>query len=71
MFMPKYSKDPRWIKARFAGECPKCEALIRKGDKIFYFPNGRHVLCSAEDCGGKASREFEAAAQDEAIMSGR
>ena len=43
---------------------------IKKGDDIFYFPNGHRVLCAAGACGGQASRDFEAAAADEEFMSG-
>lgn len=68
--MPKYNKDPRWIKARFPGECPRCEALVKRGDNIFFYPNGNRILCSGEECGGQASRDFDAAVQDEEFMSG-
>jgi hypothetical protein len=60
------SLSPYWITARYSSNCSQCKAPTRKGEQIFYYPNNRTVLCSGEDCGKKASREFEANQFDEA-----
>ena len=66
--MIRYSKDPRWINARFNRDC-ECGEAIRRGDRIFYFPNGKTVLC--ETCGELASARFVSETHDEAVMSGQ
>lgn len=63
--MPRYSSDPHWTTARMTDRCRKCDQLVRKGDRMFYYPATRTVLCSADACGGQASRDFEAARFDE------
>ena len=72
--MKRYGRDPYWTTARYGGTCAKCGAEIRCGQQIFYYPNGRRVLCSGigvvEGCGDAAAREFYVAAADEAMMCG-
>ena len=68
--MKRYGGDPYWTAARFGGTCAKCGAAIRRGQPIFYYPNGRKVYCDAEACGQAASADFHAAASDEAMMRG-
>lgn len=62
------NRDPFWMFARFASECPKCHGKIKKGDSIFYYPLTRSVLCKGENCGAQASRDFQAAKFDEEQM---
>ena len=69
--MPQYRDDPRWIEARYPGRCHQCGREITKGARAFYYPKGRTLFCEADACGGAASRDFEAAAMDEALYSGR
>lgn len=52
-----YSKDPYWTEARFNSKC-KCGATITKGDRIFYYPIGHHVLGSKCRCADKAQNDF-------------
>lgn len=66
--MNRYSGDPRWLYARFSSEC-KCGHVIKKDERIYYYPNGKTALCKT--CGEKAAAEFNAAAQDEAMMAGQ
>ena len=66
--MSRYARDPYWLNARFASTCT-CGRPITKGQRIFYYPNGKQALCST--CGEKASAEFNAAAADEAMLSGQ
>lgn len=70
--MPRYKNDPRWIRASFDSTCSRkgCAKPIKKGEDVFYYPSSRTCYCKADDCGGQASRDFDAAAQDEAFMSG-
>ena len=62
----RYSEDPRWIRAKF-GNCARCEQPL-KGKRAAYFPNGRTVFC--EKCGQTEMAAFDAAAFDEAVMTG-
>jgi hypothetical protein len=63
----RYSGDPRWITARF-GHCAKCKKPLA-GKRAAYFPNGNTCYC--EECGRPAMASFEAAAFDEAVMTGQ
>jgi hypothetical protein len=56
--MAKYSKDPRWITARFTCECVKCRTQIKAGEKVFWFPLSRTPYCSV--CGEEHARRFAA-----------
>jgi hypothetical protein len=57
--------SPRWILARFPSSCSKCLARIAKGERVFYYPSGRSVMCAGENCGSQASRDYDAACFDE------
>ena len=63
------SGDPYWTTARFRSSCSKCQSAIPKGDRIFYYPRIRTVLCGGEDCGADASRDFSSHAADETFCS--
>lgn len=67
--MPRYANDPRWITAKFRGKChaATCQAVILKGDRIFYYPSSKSARCQA--CGDAESATFEAAKADEAFMN--
>ena len=43
-----YSRDPRWIQARYPGRC-HCGREIKPGDRAFYYPIGKKIACL--DCG--------------------
>ena len=64
--MPSYAGDPRWTVARFNSKCKKCGADIRKGERIFYYPNARAVFSG--ECASDEAESFAAAAADEASM---
>lgn len=51
------SRDPYWLDARFASVC-SCGQKIRKGDQIYYYPNGRTAVC--EKCGEQGERDMNA-----------
>lgn len=70
--MPRYSRDPYWLTAKFDSKCTKkgCDATIKKGDRAFYYPSSKSCYCQKDECGGQASRDFESACQDEAGMCG-
>ena len=59
--------DPFWLKARYAGHCDRCSQPIRKGDRAFFYPRTRTILCAGQDCGEEASRDFQTAAEAEAF----
>ena len=70
--MPRYSNDPRWITAKFDSTCGRreCQGPIKKGQRVFYYPSSRSCYCEKDECGGQASRDFEAAAADESGCCG-
>lgn len=57
--------DPYWMDARFGGTCGSkgCTDEIKKGDRIFYYPNGRSALVGA--CAEAAARDFASCMFDE------
>lgn len=65
--MNRYSKDPYWITAKWPG-VDKHGTPFKKGDRVFYFPNGREIV--AGEKAEQAARDFEAAAFDEAARNG-
>ncbi len=67
--MRTYSRDPYWTTARYAGpSANKNGQPIKKGDAIFYYPNGRQSFVGDE--AQAAADDFAACAQDEAFMNG-
>ncbi len=54
--------------ARFPGKCAKTGAEIKKGDRVFYYPNGRQMF--AGDAAEAAAADFAACAADESFMTG-
>ena len=56
------------ITARFSSNCEKCKAKIKKGDEIYYWPNGRKAYCMK--CGEADYRQFLSSAADEEVYSG-
>ena len=64
-----FARDPRWIVAKYKGRCAKCPALVKPGDRVFYWPASRELHCAA--CGTDEAAEFECARQDEEFMRGQ
>lgn len=60
--MSRYSGDPRWIYAKYAGRDADGNP-IRPGDRVFYFPRTRTIYTGAK--AEQAARDFQAAAEDE------
>jgi hypothetical protein len=63
--MRRYTGDPYWITARYAGACARCHQPIRAGERAFYYPKGKVLYCQASACGEQCAAEFQSAAQDE------
>jgi hypothetical protein len=61
-------RDPYWTTARFDSSDADGNA-VKKGDRIFYYPDSKTVLTGA--AAEKAAAEFNAAKQDEAFMNGQ
>jgi hypothetical protein len=61
--MAKYSRDPRWITARFPGRCKKCGKKVETGGTVYYLPVGKAIYC--KDCGEEAARRFVVEAMDD------
>ena len=59
------ARDPYWTTAVFPSKCAKCGAGIKKGARIFYYPNGGGAYCDLDACGQQESRNFAAALFDE------
>lgn len=62
-----YSRDPRWLTARFPSTCKECGETVRKGQKAFYFPATKAIFCRT--CGQPHSARFEAERFDEDMMN--
>jgi hypothetical protein len=60
----RYAGDPYWTTARFDSTDQDGQP-VKRGDRIFYYPRTKTVLTGAK--AETASREFEAAAEDEEL----
>ena len=67
--MKRYALDPYWMNVRFPGTCRKCGRQIKRGERAFYYPNGKHLFCEAAPCGQAAAADFQACAEDEAFYN--
>lgn len=65
-----YIGDPYWLAARFDSTCSTCNGPIRKGERIFYYPKGKHACCAANGCADKAAADFRSAVADEDFCNG-
>lgn len=65
--MKTYAKDPYWTTARFDSVAANGDT-IKKGDRIFYYPNGRQSFVGQAAI--EAAADFESCAQDEAFQNG-
>lgn len=65
--MKTYKNDPYWTTAKFDSLDAKGNP-VKRGTRIFYYPKGRKVYQGAD--AEQASRDFQAAAQDEAFYCG-
>lgn len=59
----RYSRDPDWMNARYAGTDINGRKFT-KGERIFVYPYPSHRIISGE-AAEQASRDFEAARFDE------
>lgn len=64
----RYSQDPYWLRARYAGTCVTCHILIARGSRAWYWPSSRVLACSI--CGEAAERRFAAEVFDEEACNG-
>ena len=62
-----YTGDPHWITARFDGVDVN-QVQFRRGDRVFYFPRGKHIYAGA--AGEAASQRFESERADEDVYNG-
>jgi hypothetical protein len=62
--MAQYTRDPRWTVSRFQGKCAQCGRKIARGERIWFSPIGKQVLCE-RPCGETAARQFYAEIADE------
>jgi len=67
--MSRYAKDPYWITTKYPSQCAQCGGSIVRGERSFYYPNGKYLLGSRCKHAEQAAREFAAAALDEEIYS--
>jgi len=66
--MKKYKGDPRRITARFNSSCSKCSKKIQKGETVYYWANGKTVMCAT--CGEPEYQRFLSMAADEDAYNG-
>jgi hypothetical protein len=66
--MKRYRDDPRWITAKWPGQCAKCAAPIRAGERAFYYPRERRLYSG--ECAEQAASDFACAAADEETWGG-
>lgn len=59
--------DPFWMTAKYKGTCGAvgCSDPIRRGDRIFYYPNAKKAYVGA--CASNADRDFASTSFDEYI----
>jgi hypothetical protein len=50
--------------------CVRCGADIRRGARVFYYPNGKKCYCDTPRCGQAAAAEFSAMVADERSYGG-
>jgi hypothetical protein len=65
----RYKGDPYWMTAKYPGTCAKTGQPFKRGDRIFYYP--RTKTAYAGTAAEEASREFQAAAEDEDYYNGQ
>ncbi len=51
--MPRYSRDPRTIRARFNSKCAETGKPINKGDECVYYPSSKQVFHMESTQAGK------------------
>lgn len=66
--MTRYAGDPRWIEARYPGNCRSCGSPFARGERVFYWPKRRAASCAV--CGEVEARRFAAEAADEELYGG-
>jgi hypothetical protein len=62
----RYSNDPRWIKAKRSGRDDEGKPF-RAGEKVLYYPLTKTFMTGKK--AEQAWREFEAAREDELLMT--
>ena len=66
--MNRYANDPRAITAKFTSHCSTCDALIAKGEQMYYWPSSHKVFCTK--CGESDYLQFLSSAADEDVYNG-
>jgi len=64
------ARDPYWTTALYPCMCVRCGADIRRGARVFYYPNGKKCYCDTPRCGQAAAAEFSAMVADERSYGG-
>ena len=65
----RYTGDPYWMTVKYRTTCSKCGKTIERGQDGFRFKSG-DIFCDGPNCGQRESASFNAAAEDEAFMTG-
>ena len=59
--MTRYAGDPRWIEARYPGNCRSCGSPFARGERVLYWPRRGAVSCGV--CGeveaGRLAEAFD------------
>jgi hypothetical protein len=67
----RFPRDPRWIDARYDGECgsSSCDNPVRQGERVFHYPNSRTTYCTT--CSEGVSLRAAAELADEDFLATR
>jgi hypothetical protein len=63
----RVGRDPYWLTARYDGTCSKCGERFRRGERVFWFPNGKRAYYG--ECANAEARTFAAAATAEQVTN--
>lgn len=66
----RYKGDPYWRTFSYPVRCSSCGIVIPRGERCFYYPNGKQVFCK-NGCGQNAERDFVTMAEAEDYYGGR
>ena len=61
--MARSKGDPYWITARHDDECSGCHQPVKRGERAFYYPRNRTLMC--RNCGEDADARFRSEVWDE------
>lgn len=55
-----YRGDPYWLTLKYPGHCDKCHKPLARGERAYYYPNGRKMFGESCGHGQEAEQDFHA-----------